>query len=70
MASVRALYEEVAAVLGPLVVGRSLNFSFGGGDRTQGFHGLRTRERLAGLVTRHDPASLFGGSYGISRDGR
>lgn len=70
VASVRALYEEVAAVLGPLVVGRSLNFSFGGGDRTEGFHDLRTRERLAGLVSRHDPASLFGGSYGISLDGR
>ncbi|MFI6860772.1 FAD-binding oxidoreductase [Streptomyces sp. NPDC050421] len=70
VASVRALYEEVAAVLGPLVVGRSLNFSFGGGDRTEGFHGPRTRERLAGLVSRYDPASLFGGSYGISRDGR
>lgn len=70
VASVRALYKEVAAVLGPLVVGRSLNFSFGGGDRTEGFHDARTRERLAGLASRYDPASLFGGSYGISRDGR
>lgn len=73
MASVRALYEEVAAVLGPLVIGRSLNFSFGGGDRTDGFHGSRTRERLAGLVSRHDPASLFGGAYGsggVSPGGR
>ncbi|WUW24095.1 FAD-binding protein [Streptomyces sp. NBC_01463] len=70
VASVRALYEQVAAVLGPLVIGRSLNFSFGGGDRTEDLHGLRTHERLAGLVSRYDPASLFGGSYGISRGGR
>ncbi|MFJ1923936.1 MULTISPECIES: FAD-binding oxidoreductase [unclassified Streptomyces] len=73
VAAVRALYEEVAGVLAPLVVGRSLNFSFGGGDRTDGFHGRRTRERLAGLVSRHDPASLFGGAYGsggISPGGR
>ncbi|MER5278403.1 FAD-binding oxidoreductase [Streptomyces sp. NPDC002809] len=73
VASVRALYERVAAVLGPLVVGRSLNFSFGGGDRTEGLHGPETRKRLAGLVSRYDPASLFGGAYGsggVSRDGR
>ncbi|MEU9089116.1 FAD-binding oxidoreductase [Streptomyces sp. NPDC048428] len=71
--SVRALYEQVAAVLGPLVVGRSLNFSFGGGDRTEGLHGPETQKRLAGLVSRYDPASLFGGAYGsggVSRDGR
>ncbi len=73
VAAVRALYEEAAEVLAPLAVGRSLNFSFGGGDRTDGFHDLRTRERLAGLVSRYDPASLFGGAYGsggISPDGR
>lgn len=70
VASVRALYEEVAGGLAPLAVGRSLNFSFGGGDRTEGFHDARTRERLAGLVSRYDPASLFGGAYGVSRDGR
>ncbi|MEW1686504.1 FAD-binding oxidoreductase [Streptomyces sp. NPDC091265] len=70
IASVRALYEEVAGVLAPLAVGRSLNFSFGGGDRTEGFHDARTQQRLASLVSRYDPASLFGGGYGISRDGR
>ncbi|WP_406450087.1 FAD-dependent oxidoreductase [Streptomyces sp. NBC_00876] len=64
VASVRSLYEEVAGVLEPLAVGRSLNFSFGGGDRTEGFHGARTQKRLAGLVSRYDPASLFGGAYG------
>ncbi|MGW1406165.1 FAD-binding oxidoreductase [Streptomyces sp. NPDC002403] len=70
VASVRALYAEVAEVLAPAALGRSLNFSFGGGDRTEGFHDARTRQRLAGLVSRHDPASLFGGSYGISPGGR
>ncbi|WP_406096944.1 FAD-binding oxidoreductase [Streptomyces sp. NBC_01013] len=70
VASVRALYGEVADVLGATAVGRSLNFSFGGGDRTDAFHDPETRRRLAGLVSRYDPASLFGGSYGISRDAR
>ncbi|MFJ1819310.1 FAD-binding oxidoreductase [Streptomyces sp. NPDC086993] len=70
VASVRALYAEVAEGLAPVVLGRSLNFSFGGGDRTEGFHDARTRRRLAGLVSRHDPASLFGGSYGVSPGGR
>ncbi|WP_411079049.1 FAD-binding oxidoreductase [Streptomyces sp. cmx-18-6] len=64
VASVRALYGEVGRVLGPLVVGRSLNFSFGGGDRTAGFHEPGTAKRLAGLVSQYDPAGLFGGPYG------
>ncbi|MCX4848027.1 FAD-binding oxidoreductase [Streptomyces sp. NBC_00893] len=70
VASVRALYAEVAGLLAPGALGRSLGFSFGGGDRTEGFHDARTRQRLAGLVSRNDPASLFGGSYGISPGGR
>ncbi|WP_405712619.1 MULTISPECIES: FAD-binding oxidoreductase [unclassified Streptomyces] len=70
VASVRALYAEVSGLLAPLALGRSLGFSFGGGDRTGGFHDARTQRRLAGLVSHHDPASLFGGSYGISPGGR
>ncbi|MCX5111969.1 FAD-dependent oxidoreductase [Streptomyces sp. NBC_00378] len=70
VASVRALYAEVAELLAPDALGRSLGFSFGGGDRTEGFHDARTQRRLAGLVSHHDPASLFGGSYGISPGGR
>lgn len=70
VASVRALYAEVTGLLAPGALGRSLGFSFGGGDRTEGFHDARTQQRLAGLVSRHDPASLFGGSYGISPGGR
>lgn len=64
VASVRALYGEVERVLEPAVLGRSLNFSFGGGDRTAGFHDAETAKRLAGLVSQYDPAGLFGGPYG------
>ncbi|MGW1813004.1 FAD-binding oxidoreductase [Streptomyces sp. NPDC002125] len=62
--AVRALYAEVAGAAAPRVLGRSLNFSFGGGDRARTYHGPGTHERLAGLVSRYDPASLFGGAYG------
>ncbi|MEW1758567.1 FAD-binding oxidoreductase [Streptomyces cyaneofuscatus] len=62
--AVRALYGEVGRVLEPAVLGRSLNFSFGGGDRTAGFHEAETAKRLAGLVSQYDPAGLFGGPYG------
>ncbi|MFF3993418.1 FAD-binding oxidoreductase [Streptomyces cyaneofuscatus] len=62
--TVRALYGEVGRVLEPAVLGRSLNFSFGGGDRTAGFHETETAKRLAGLVSQYDPAGLFGGPYG------
>lgn len=71
--AVRALYAEVAGVTAPYDLGRALNFSFGGGDRAETYeavHGPRTRERLAGLVSRHDPASLLGGAYGVSRGAR
>ncbi|MFI5723328.1 FAD-binding oxidoreductase [Streptomyces cyaneofuscatus] len=61
--AVRALYGEVGRVLEPAVLGRSLNFSFGGGDRTAGFHEAETAKRLAGLVSQYDPAGLFGGPY-------
>lgn len=44
-------------------MGRSLNFSFGGGYRAEGFHDERTRKRLAGVVSQYDPASLFGTVY-------
>ncbi|MFI8354220.1 FAD-binding oxidoreductase [Streptomyces cyaneofuscatus] len=62
--AVRALYGEVGRVLEPALLGRSLNFSFGGGDRTAGFHEAETAKRLAGLVSQYDPAGLFGGPYG------
>ncbi|MFH8517839.1 hypothetical protein ACH4CE_22645 [Streptomyces gelaticus] len=62
---------EGGQLVAPLrAIGPALADSFGGGDRTEGFHDARTQQRLAGLVSRHDPASLFGGSYGISPGGR
>ncbi|MFD6279055.1 FAD-binding oxidoreductase [Streptomyces sp. NPDC060209] len=64
--AVRALYAKVAKETAPYTLGRALNFSFGDGDRAEtrrDYHGTRTRERLAGLVSRYDPASLFGGAY-------
>ncbi|MFJ5773376.1 hypothetical protein [Streptomyces sp. NPDC093094] len=36
------------------------------GDRGEGLSGARTHERLAGLESRYDPASLFGGRPGVS----
>lgn len=64
VASVRAVHEEVGRVLEPAVLGRSLHFSFGGGDRAVGSHEAETGKRLAGLVSQYDPAGLFGGAYG------
>ncbi|MEU9062858.1 FAD-binding oxidoreductase [Streptomyces sp. NPDC048430] len=64
--AVRALYARVAGETAPYTLGRALNFAFGGGDRAETYEGVhepRARERLAGLVARYDPASLFGGAY-------
>ncbi|WP_327717095.1 FAD-binding oxidoreductase [Streptomyces sp. NBC_00490] len=43
----------------PVTLGRAVNFAFGAGDRSEGFYDAVTRERLAGLKSRYDPASLF-----------
>ncbi|MGV9524566.1 MULTISPECIES: hypothetical protein [unclassified Streptomyces] len=62
MAPLREMpYAEASGALGARVLGRVLNFSFGGGDRTAGFHEPETAKRLAGLVSQYDPAGLFGG---------
>ncbi|WP_369216889.1 FAD-binding oxidoreductase [Streptomyces flavofungini] len=66
VASVRAAH---AAAFGPLAertMGRSLNFAFGGGDRTEGLHDPETRKRLAGLKAMYDPANLFRRDYGTA----
>ncbi|MGV9575413.1 FAD-binding oxidoreductase [Streptomyces sp. NPDC003509] len=68
VAAARDLFAQAAGETAPHGLGRALNFSFGGGDRTGGLHGPGTRERLAGLVSRYDPASLFGGAYGVGDD--
>lgn len=62
-----ALREFHAEVLGGVrhVVGRSLNFTFAGGDRTEGLYDAGTRKRLAGLKAVYDPANLFRRNYDV-----
>ncbi|MFD5404066.1 FAD-binding oxidoreductase [Streptomyces griseorubiginosus] len=55
----RALLDPALRLLAPDTLGRSVNFAFGAGDRTEGLHDPDTRKRLAGLESRYDPASLF-----------
>lgn len=59
--SARALLDPAFALLAPVTLGRTVNFAFGAGDRTEGLYDPETRERLAGLESRYDPASLFRG---------
>ncbi|MFF3454218.1 BBE domain-containing protein [Streptomyces sp. NPDC002730] len=68
--TVRALHGRAFGVLEPLTVGRSLNFAFGGGDRTQGLYDAERLERLAGVKSQYDPANLFRQNYNISPGGR
>jgi hypothetical protein len=62
----RAVLDPAFALLADATLGRSLNFAFGAGDRGAGLYGPETRERLAGLQRRHDPANLLCGNYGVS----
>ncbi|MEU0024727.1 FAD-dependent oxidoreductase [Streptomyces sp. NPDC006335] len=55
----RELLDPAFGLLAPVTLGRSVNFAFGAGDRTEGLYDAGTRERLAGLESRYDPASLF-----------
>lgn len=57
--TVRGLYDQVFGRLAPLTVGRSRNFGFADGSRTEGLYGLATERRLAGLKAGYDPANLF-----------
>ncbi|MET9802866.1 FAD-binding oxidoreductase [Streptomyces sp. NPDC006368] len=74
--AVRARYEEVFAGLAPVALGRSLNFCFAAGDRTEGWYDAATAERLARVKERYDPANLFrrrhdvGGGWNVSPSGR
>ncbi|ATW48540.1 FAD-binding oxidoreductase [Streptomyces peucetius] len=56
---VEALQARVFGILEPLTLGRSVNFAFGRGNRTQGLHEPETQKRLAVLRSVHDPANLF-----------
>ncbi|NEB01781.1 FAD-binding oxidoreductase [Streptomyces sp. SID13726] len=55
----RELLDPAFALLAPRTLGRSVNFAFGAGDRTEGLYDGETRKRLAELESRYDPASLF-----------
>ncbi len=58
-AAARALMDRAFEPVRPATLGRSLNFSFGAGDRTEGFYDEATQKRLAGLKAEYDPANLF-----------
>ncbi|WP_030314544.1 FAD-binding oxidoreductase [Streptomyces sp. NRRL B-3229] len=58
----RALLDPAFELLVSDTLGRSVNFAFGAGDRSEGLHDPDTRKRLAELASRYDPASLFRGS--------
>ncbi|MGH4028300.1 FAD-binding oxidoreductase [Actinomycetota bacterium Odt1-20B] len=48
-------------------LGRSLNFTFGGGDRgAEGLYDAETQKRLAGLKATYDPANLFRRNYNVN----
>ncbi|MEU6841336.1 FAD-binding protein [Streptomyces sp. NPDC046716] len=58
-AAARVHHARAFAAVGDRTLGRSLNFSFGGGDRTDGLHDPETRKRLAAVKAAYDPANLF-----------
>jgi hypothetical protein len=55
----RGVMDAAFEPLGPATLGRTLNFAFGAGDRTEGFYDAGTRKRLAELKAAYDPANLF-----------
>ncbi|WP_372345824.1 FAD-binding oxidoreductase [Streptomyces sp. KL116D] len=61
----RAHHARAFAAVEGHVVGRSLNFAFGGGDRPEGLYDAETRKRLAGLKAAYDPANLFRRNYDL-----
>ncbi|MFD0420019.1 FAD-binding oxidoreductase [Streptomyces sp. NPDC127108] len=64
-ASLRELYAGAFGEVAPHVLGRSLNFTFAGGDRPEGLYDAETRKRLAGLKAMYDPANLFRRNYNV-----
>jgi FAD/FMN-containing dehydrogenase len=58
-AAARALMDRAFEPLRPATLGRTLNFAFGAGERTDGLHDTETQKRLAGLKAEYDPANLF-----------
>ncbi|MES5821106.1 FAD-binding oxidoreductase [Streptomyces sp. RG80] len=58
-AKAREILDPTFALLAPVSLGRTVNFAFGAGDRSEGLYDGETRKRLAGLKSQYDPASLF-----------
>ncbi|WP_338696492.1 FAD-binding protein [Streptomyces sp. Q6] len=61
----RAHHARAFGAVAEHVVGRSLNFAFGGNDRTQGLYDADTRKRLAAVKAAYDPANLFRRNYNL-----
>ncbi|MFI7384750.1 FAD-binding oxidoreductase [Streptomyces sp. NPDC049813] len=60
--SEQAARAHQAAAFGTVaehILGRSLAFAFGGGERTEGLFDADTRKRLADVKAAYDPANLF-----------
>jgi hypothetical protein len=57
--AVRERLDPAFALLAPYTLGRTVNFAFGAGDRTEGLYDPETRKRLAGIKSSYDPANLF-----------
>ncbi|MER6206790.1 FAD-binding oxidoreductase [Streptomyces sp. NPDC001642] len=57
--AVRERLDPAFALLSPHTLGRTVNFAFGAGDRTEGLYDPETRKRLAGIKSSYDPANLF-----------
>lgn len=65
LGTVRELYGRFFGRLAPVTVGRSLNFVFANGAKTEGLYDEETAGRLAGLKAHYDPANLFRRNYNI-----
>ncbi|QNS06252.1 FAD-binding oxidoreductase [Streptomyces xanthii] len=61
----RAHHARAFGAVSGQVMGRSLNFAFGGADRPEGLYDAGTRKRLADLKAAYDPANLFRRNYNV-----